>query len=42
MNGKKTQPYVDKKFGCETCEMREKAEANPNTFMAGLWRWHTG
>jgi hypothetical protein len=20
----------------------EKAESNPNTFMARLWRWHTG
>jgi len=29
-------------FGCETCAIRQKAEANPNTLMARLWRWHTG
>lgn len=28
-------------FGCETCPMRAKAEANPKSFMARLWRWHT-
>ena len=28
--------------GCETCAIRQKAEANPNTWMARLWRWHTG
>jgi hypothetical protein len=22
--------------------MRKKAEANPKTLMARLWRWHTG
>jgi hypothetical protein len=31
-----------KTFGCETCAMRQKAEANPKSFMAHLWRWHTG
>jgi hypothetical protein len=29
------------KSGCETCAMRMKAEANPKSFMARLWRWHT-
>ena len=33
---------VEKTFGCETCPMRQKAEANPKSFMARLWRWHTG
>jgi hypothetical protein len=28
-------------FGCETCPMRQKAEANPKSLMARLWRWHT-
>ncbi len=28
-------------FGCETCPIRAKAEANPKSFMARLWRWHT-
>ena len=27
---------------CETCPMRQKAEANPNSFMSKLWKWHTG
>ena len=31
----------EKTFGCETCPMRLKAEQNPKSFMARLWRWHT-
>ena len=34
-------PSTEKTFGCETCPMRQKAEANPKSFMARLWRWHT-
>ena len=26
---------------CATCPMREKAERNPRTFLAMLWRFHT-
>lgn len=33
---------TNKTFGCETCPMRQKAEADPKSFMARLWRWHTG
>jgi len=29
-------------FGCETCPIRQKAEEKPNSFLARLWRWHTG
>lgn len=29
------------KASCENCPMRKKAEANPKSFMARLWRWHT-
>ena len=29
-------------FPCETCPMRQKAEADPKSFMARLWKWHTG
>jgi hypothetical protein len=29
-------------FGCETCPIRMKAEAKPKSFVARLWRWHTG
>ena len=32
----------EKTFACETCPARKKAEANPKSFMARLWRWHTG
>lgn len=38
----KPGPSHEKKFACETCEMRKKSEANPNTLMARIWRWHTG
>jgi hypothetical protein len=37
------QPAVVRKsFPCETCPMRKKAESNPRTLWARLWRWHTG
>jgi hypothetical protein len=26
---------------CHTCALRQAAEANPNTWKARLWRWHT-
>ncbi|MBN1203130.1 MAG: hypothetical protein JXJ20_14870 [Anaerolineae bacterium] len=26
---------------CEDCAWRKQAEANPNTWKARLWRWHT-
>jgi hypothetical protein len=27
--------------GCATCAARLKADQNPKSFMARLWRWHT-
>ena len=27
---------------CATCTIRQKAEANPNSFMSRIWKWHTG
>ena len=27
---------------CETCALRAKAEANPKSLIAKLWKWHTG
>lgn len=36
----KTDPNP-KTFACETCPMRQKAEANPKSLMARLWRRHT-
>ena len=38
----KDTPSSEKTLACETCTMRQKAEANPKTLMARLWRWHTG
>jgi hypothetical protein len=40
----KTEPTLnsEKTFACETCTMKKKAEANPKSIMARLWRWHTG
>ena len=40
----KTQPIpsTENTFACETCLTRKKAEANPKSLMARLWRWHTG
>lgn len=26
---------------CGNCPIRKKAEANPKTLMARLWKWHT-
>ena len=30
-----------KKFPCEDCPIRKRAEEKPNTLLARLWRWHT-
>lgn len=35
----KTNP---EEMSCATCGFRQKAEANPKSFMARLWKWHTG
>lgn len=32
----------EKTFACESCQMRFKAEANPESLMARIWKWHTG
>jgi hypothetical protein len=31
----------DKRPKCEDCAMRRKAEANPGSLWAKIWRWHT-
>lgn len=33
---------TEKKFNCENCDLRRRAEANPKSLIARLWRWHTG
>ena len=38
----KPTPSTEKTFACETCPTRKKAETNPKSLMARLWRWHTG
>lgn len=30
-----------KKYRCDNCLWRKKAETNPKTFLAWLWRIHT-
>ncbi len=32
----------EKKFGCEDCKMRLKAEKDPKSFWSRIWKWHTG
>ncbi|MGZ4358804.1 MAG: hypothetical protein ACXVZW_03365 [Gaiellaceae bacterium] len=32
----------EKRYKCEDCGMRKKAEANPKSLSARVWRWHTG
>jgi hypothetical protein len=34
-------PSPEKTFNCEERPMRKKAETNPKSLMARLWRWHT-
>jgi hypothetical protein len=36
------QPSVQIESKCQTCPMRARAADNPKSFMARLWRWHTG
>ena len=37
-----TENKKPEEMSCATCGMRKKAEANPKSFMARLWKWHTG
>jgi hypothetical protein len=31
----------EKKFNCDNCSLRKKAELKPKSFMGWFWRWHT-
>jgi hypothetical protein len=31
-----------KAMRCANCGIRERAEANPDSVMSRLWKWHTG
>jgi len=33
---------VEKRHKCEDCGIRRRAEARPNSWLARIWRWHTG
>jgi hypothetical protein len=37
-----TDKQKPEEMSCATCPMRQKAEANPKSLMARLWKWHTG
>ena len=37
-----TYTHIRKDFCLRNLHHEEKAEANPKTLMARLWRWHTG
>jgi len=32
---------TEKTFDCETCPIRQKAEATPKLLLARFWSWHT-
>jgi hypothetical protein len=36
---KKLKP---EEMSCATCSIRQRAEANPESFWSRLWTWHTG
>lgn len=38
----RVDPYTQMSFACETCMTRVRSEANPNSLIARLWRWHIG
>lgn len=40
MAGQKEKPNLEE-ISCATCGIRQKAEANPKSLMARLWKWHT-
>jgi len=33
---------MEQDMGCEDCKMRQYAERKPKSWIARLWRWHTG
>ena len=37
----KNVPEINNRYACETCKIRMKCEANPKTWLARLWKWHT-
>ena len=40
MNSKTKQDPNE--MSCATCGLRKRAEANPKSILARLWKWHTG
>ena len=37
----KPVPTSEKTYACETCAIRQRAEANPKALLSRIWRWHT-
>jgi len=33
--------HPQKKYRCEECSIRRRAETRPHSLLARLWRWHT-
>jgi hypothetical protein len=31
-----------KKYPCEDCPIRKRAELKPDSILAKIWKWHTG
>jgi hypothetical protein len=38
----KTEKTKPEEMSCATCGIRKRAEANPESFMSRVWKWHTG
>lgn len=36
-----TTTQKPEEMSCANCPLRQRAEANPKSFMSRLWRWHT-
>jgi hypothetical protein len=36
------QQDVQIESNCQDCPIRARAEKNPSSLLARLWRWHTG
>ena len=37
----KNEKLNPEEMRCASCDIRQRAEANPNAIMARVWKWHT-
>ncbi len=42
MNENTPEKKNPEEMSCATCGLRKKAEENPKSLMARIWKWHTG